>query len=184
MIPSRKRCLDLLKKYNVPQNIIKHSLVVSRIAVFLATELNKKGHNLNLEEIEAAALLHDIKKMDSLKTKTSHAHEAGRLMKELGYNEIAKIVEQHVFLDENNDSSKILEEELVNYSDKRVRHSKVVTLEERFKDLRKRYGKDKESIEVINNLERKAIQVENKIFSNLTFKPQELGKIIKRRKKH
>ncbi len=184
MIPNRTRCLKLLEKYNVPQNIVKHSLVVSRIAVFLATELNKKGHNLNIQEIEAAALLHDIKKMDSLKTNTSHAHEAGRLMKELGYDEIAKIVEQHVFLNENNDSSKILEEEVVNYSDKRVRHTKVVTLKERFKDLRKRYGKDKESIKVINNLERKAIQIENKIFSNLPFKPEELCKIMKRRNKH
>lgn len=181
MIPSRERCLELLKTYNVPQNIVNHSLVVSKVALFLAEELNKKGCNLNIKKIEAAALLHDIKKMDGLIKGTSHAHEGWRLLRRIGYGKIADIVKQHVVLDENNDSSKILEAEIVNYSDKRVRHLKIVTLRERFEDLRKRYGKDEEAIDFINNLEQKAFEIENKIFSNLDFKPEEIPKIIKKR---
>lgn len=182
MIPNRRQCMELLKVNNVPRNIVNHSITVSKVAVFLARELNKKGFSLNIEKIEAAALLHDIKKMDSLKTKSGrgHAHEGGFLLKKLGYDEVAEIVKQHVFLEPNNDSSKIKEAEVVNYSDKRVRHSRVVTLKERFQYLRERYGKDEESKKIINDLERKAFEIENKIFSNLDFKPEEIPKLLKR----
>ncbi|MHA1364299.1 MAG: HD domain-containing protein [Candidatus Freyarchaeota archaeon] len=181
MIPSRKECMELLRRHNVPRGVIHHSLAVRRVAVFLAKELNKKGFNLNIKEIEAAALLHDIKKIDSLKDGTSHAHEGWRLLRKLGYPTVAEIVKQHVFLNENNDPKKIVEEEILNYADKRVRHSKVVTLKERFEDLTERYGKDKASIEMINSLEQKARKIEKKIFSNLDFTPEELPKLLKRR---
>ncbi|MFB0562033.1 MAG: HDIG domain-containing metalloprotein [Candidatus Lokiarchaeia archaeon] len=179
MIPSKKRCLEILKTYNVPRNIVNHSMVVSRLAVFLARELNKKGFNLDINKIEAAALLHDIKKMDGLIKGTSHAHEGWRLLRKIGYSNIADIVKQHVVLEENDDSSKILEAELVNYSDKRVRHSRIVTLRERFEDLKKRYGRDEEAIEFINILEQKTFEIETKIFSNLDFEPEEIPKLIK-----
>ena len=179
MIPNRRQCMELLKINNVPRNIINHSLTVSKVAVFLAKELNKKGFNLNIAEIEAAALLHDIKKMDSLKKGTGHAYEGWLLLKKLGYGEVAEIVKQHVFLEPNNDSSKIREEEVVNYSDKRVRHSNIVTLKERFRYLKERYGKDEDSIKVINNLEQKALKIENKLFSNIDFKPEEISKRLR-----
>lgn len=182
MIPSRKRCLELLKTYNVPKNIVNHSLMVSRVAVLLGRELNKKGFNLDINKIEAAALLHDIKKMDGLKKGTSHAHEGWRLLRKIGYGKIADIVKQHVVLEENDDSSEIREAELVNYSDKRVRHSRIVTLKERFDDLRKRYGKDEEAIEFINKLERTTLEIEKKIFSNLDFKPEKISEIIRTRR--
>ncbi|WXG41739.1 MAG: HD domain-containing protein [Candidatus Freyarchaeum deiterrae] len=173
--------MDLLRTYNVPRNIVNHSLIVSRVAVFLATELNKKGYNLNIDEIEAAALLHDIKKIDSLKTGTGHAQEGWLLLNKLGYNEVAEIVKQHVFLDQNNDPQEIREEEVVNYSDKRVRHSEVVPLKERFAYLKERYGKDEESLRVINRLEKRARELENKIFSNIDFKPEEVSRLLKTR---
>lgn len=179
MIPSKKRCFEILKTYNVPRNIVNHSMVVSRLAVFLARELNKKGFNLDINKIEAAALLHDIKKMDGLIKGTSHAHEGWRLLRKIGYRNIADIVKQHVVLEENYDSSKIIEAELVNYSDKRVHHSRIVTLRERFEDLKKRYGKDEEAIEFINILEQKTFEIEKKIFSNLDFQPEEIPKLIK-----
>jgi len=181
MIPSRNQCLELLRTHNVPRNIISHSLIVSRVAVFLAKELNKKGFDLNIDEIEAAALLHDIKKIDSLKTGTGHAHDGWLLLRKLGYDEVAEIVKQHVFLDPNDDSSQIKEEEIVNYSDKRVRHSEIVPLKERFEYLKGRYGKDEESIKVINNLEQKAFEIENKIFSYIDFKPEEIPKLFRMR---
>lgn len=181
MIPTRKRCFEILDTYNVPKNIVNHSRTVCTIAVFLAKELNNKGSNLNVNLIEAAALLHDIKKMDGLIKGTSHAHEGWRLLRRIGYSKVADIVKQHVILEDNNDSSKIIEAELVNYSDKRVRHSRVVTLKERFDDLKKRYGRDKEAIEFINSLERTAFEIEKKIFSNLDFKPEELPKLIRKR---
>lgn len=179
MIPSRRQCLELLKKNDVPRNIINHSITVSKVAVFIAKELNKKGFNLNINEIEAAALLHDIKKIDSLKKGTGHAHEGWLLLKKIGYGEVAEIVKQHVFLDPNNDSSKIKEEEVVNYSDKRVRHTDIVSLKERFQYLKQRYGKDEESIKVIDKLERKAFEIENKIFSHFDFKPEEIPKLLR-----
>ncbi|MEM3586847.1 MAG: HD domain-containing protein [Candidatus Jordarchaeaceae archaeon] len=171
--------MELLKTNNVPRNIINHSLIVSKVAVFLARELNKRGFNLNIDEIEAAALLHDIKKIESMEKGTGHAHEAWLFLKQLGYSEVAEIVKQHVFLDPDDGSSKIREEEIVNYSDKRVRHTTIVSLKERFEYLKERYGKDEESIKLINNLEKKAFEIENKLFSNLDFKPEEIPKLIR-----
>jgi hypothetical protein len=58
-----------------------------------------------------------------------------------------------------------------------VMHDQVVTLEERFADLERRYGLkglDKEATERIRALEQKTYDLEKKIFSRLDFSPEEL----------
>ena len=75
----------------------------------------------------------------------------------------------------------ISEEELINYSDKRVMHTKVVTLSERFTDLHGRYcfkNLDTRIINRIRLLESETYKLENKIFSKLNFTPEELSRCI------
>ncbi len=180
-VPTVDQCYKLLKKYDVPDHIIQHSEMVRKIAVFLADKLNKQGENLSIPEIKAAALLHDIKKMECIETRQDHAKTGKSLLAELGFKRIGEIVAEHIKLQEDRNPHPLSEEEIINYSDKRVMHTRVVTLAERFVDLRKRYrfkGSDKNTIMRIISLESETYELENKIFSKLDFTPEEISSLM------
>lgn len=180
-VPSVDQCYTLLRRYHVPDHIIQHSEMVCKVAVFLAGELNNQGENLIITEIEAAALLHDITKMKGIKTRQDHAKTGKDLLHKLGFKRIGAIVAEHIRLQEGRNSLSISEEELINYSDKRVMHTRVVTLPERFADLRNRYGFKDLDTKIINRirmLESETYELENKIFSKLNFTPEELLSLI------
>jgi putative nucleotidyltransferase with HDIG domain len=166
-----------LEKYGVPDHIIRHSEMVSKVAGFLAERLNKSGENLDLGVIEAAGLLHDITKMEGIESRRDHAQTGRMLLLELGFRKIGEIVGEHIRLEPNRETSRIREAEIINYSDKRVMHDRVVTLEERFEDLEDRYGLkglDKGVTERIKATEQQAYELERKIFFKLDFPPEEL----------
>ena len=176
-VPSIDQCFILLRKYHVPDHIIQHSEMVYNVAVFLAEKLNENGEHLIIPEIQAAALLHDITKMEGIEKHQDHAKTGKELLYKLEYRRIGKIVAEHITLQECKDDRSLSEEELINYSDKRVMHTQVVTLTERFADLRKRYGfkqLDKKIVDRILALESKTYELENKIFSKLNFPPNKL----------
>jgi len=180
-VPSVDESYALLKRYHVPDHIIRHSEMVCKVAVFLAENLNSHGEHLIIPEIEAAALLHDITKMEGIETRQDHAKTGKELLHKLGFKRIGEIVSEHVKLHEGRNSLPISEEELINYSDKRVMHTEVVTLPERFADLQKRYGLkdlDTKIIYRIRMLESETFKLENKIFSKLNFTPEELSNLI------
>jgi HD superfamily phosphodiesterase len=110
------------------------------VALFLSKELNKKGQTIDLSLVEAASLLHDLTKTECLQTKEDHAQTGSQLLKEMGYERIGDVVAQHIRLPKEGDPSSVSEEEIVNYADKRVMHDRIVSLEERFSDLKERYG--------------------------------------------
>ncbi|MFQ5842185.1 MAG: HD domain-containing protein [Thermodesulfobacteriota bacterium] len=174
-IPSKGECLDLMKQYNGMGNIIRHCIKVAEIALSISIELNRKGEDLNLKVVEAAALLHDITKAESLDSGEDHSLTGYRLLRKMGYSRIAEIVRQHVFLLKDPDSPRVSEEEVVNYSDKRVRHDQIVTLRERFDDLRVRYCKDEGQKKWMDRLEALCYRIENKICSKLDIEPEELA---------
>jgi uncharacterized protein len=63
-LPTKQECIHLLRvTYRLPQNIIEHSIQVNRLSVFLATKLNDKGFNVNIDLIDRASILHDILKI-------------------------------------------------------------------------------------------------------------------------
>lgn len=176
-IPTSDQCHGLLKEYNVPDHIVRHSEVVRRVAVFLAGRLNGSGENLSIEEIEAAALLHDITKMEGIEFRRDHAETGRRLLAKLGFGRIGEIVGEHIRLKGGRETLRIREAEILNYSDKRVMHTEIVTLAERFADLETRYGlkdSDTNTIERIKAGQKLAYELEGKIFSGLDFKPEEL----------
>jgi len=180
-VPSVDESYTLLKRYHVPDHIIQHSEMVCKVALFLADKLNSHGEHLIIPEIEAAALLHDITKMEGIKTHQDHAKTGKELLHKHGFNRIGEIVAEHIKLQEGRNSLSISEEELINYSDKRVMHTRVVTLPERFSDLQKRYGIKDLDTKIINRirmLESETYELENKIFSKLNFTPEELSSLI------
>jgi uncharacterized protein len=179
MIPDREECRRLMERYGMLENIVAHSLEVTKVALFLSEELNKKGQRIDLRLVEAGALLHDIAKTVCLQTKEDHTQAGCCLLKEIGYDRIGEIVAQHVWLVKEGDPFSVSEEEIVNYADKRVRHDQIVSLDERFVDLRKRYGKDQRSVSYLERMEKSILGVEQKIFLILKIDPNDLQHLAK-----
>ena len=177
-VPSRAECLVLMSRYHMLENIIQHSLVVCRVGVYLSQELNRLSEGLDLEEIEAGALLHDITKTRSFRTGEDHAVSGAQLLRELGYPRVGEIVEQHIHLKGKGYPERISALEMVNYADKRVRHADIVSLKERFLDLLERYGNNPGAAGRISCLEQETTLLEKRIFERLDFGPDDLSRIL------
>ena len=174
MIPTREECLRLMGKHGMLENIIVHSLEVARVALFISTELNKRGERISLDLVEAASLLHDLTKTECLKTKEDHAKTGSQVLKGIGYERVGEVVGQHIRLEKEDDPLSISEEEIVNYADKRVMHDRIVSLEERFNDLKERYGRDREAMDYLDRMEKEIHGIEQKIFFILKIDPNDL----------
>ena len=176
-IPSRGQCLDLIEQVRMPEHIKKHSFVVARIALYLGSLLNQNSHRLNLGLLEAGALLHDIAKAPTLITGERHEDVGARMLEDWGYPLISNIVKEHVVLDVSVLNGPITESLLVNYSDKRVKHDQVVSLEDRFSDLTSRYAKTKEHRGWLSLKANLYIRLESKIFEHLAIAPSDLSQL-------
>ena len=156
------------------EHIVRHSLEVARVALFLSLELNKKGQKIDLGLVEAASLLHDLSKTECLRTKRNHAKVGCQLLKGMGYERVGEVVAHHIRLEKEGNPLALSEEEIVNYADKRVMHDRIVPLEERFNDLMERYGKQPNGREILEQLKKEICGIENKIFMFLRIDPDDL----------
>ena len=155
-IPSKEECLVILKKNKTPSNIIKHCKAVCKFAEDMAEKLIKKGFKVNKKLVIAATLLHDIER-----EKDNHIIEGAKLLKSLGFPEVAEVIKKHSLYEnerEENQPVKI-EEKIMFYADKRVKDNKVVSLEERFEDAERRYNIDlKNEFEFCKKIEKELLQ--------------------------
>ena len=177
-IPTQKECYGLIQEMGMMDHIVDHSEQVCRVAVCLVDKLNHKGIDLNLELIRASALLHDITKTRSFRTKENHAETGGKFLQERGFIEVGHVIAQHVKLDTYVASSSPVEAEIVNYADKRVLHDQIVSLKDRMAYILERYADGMESRERILGLWAKSKDLEKRIFSYLPFFPDELKQVV------
>jgi len=180
-IPSKKQCFDLIKKMAMMDHIIDHSIMVSNVALFLSLELKKYYPDLNSRLTTSAALLHDITKTRSFDTNENHSETGGRMLVNLGYPEVGDIIRQHVMLDSYGNNSPVSEQEIVNYSDKRILHDKVVPLDQRLEYIKLRYGTRKEFKDRIQIMWQNTLTLENKIFCRLDITPNQLSTCVTRK---
>jgi hypothetical protein len=139
--PSATTCRRLLIAHGVPEHIRRHSAQVARVARQMGEALRGRGETIDIALVEAAALLHDIAKAPCIESRLDPAAEGGRVLRELGLESGAAVVERHVHLGPWDQRGPVTEAEVVNYADKRVLYEDVVSLEVRFRDLIARYGK-------------------------------------------
>jgi uncharacterized protein len=177
MVPKPEDCFLLLKKFEVPAHIVEHSRRVCGVASYLCRLLNRRGERLDLAQVEAASLLHDIAKVKPKNRDEGHAQAGARLLSELGFPEVSEIVRQHVFLDPGMAQGRISEAEVVHYADKRVKHTAVVSLGERFQDLRDRYGKTPAALAQLQEMERGSLLLEERIFQKIPLSPGNLNEM-------
>lgn len=164
-LPTRKECLAIIEEHRVPLHIVKHSLAVAKLAVFLAQKLNEKGVVVDVNLVNSACLLHDILRVcdfeesdysrfeqpvtgkdkatwQRLKAKyreLCHEEATYELLKER-YPVLALTIRKHRYtaiLDEEQ-RPKTWEEKLLYYADKRVMHDKIVPLKNRLEEAHRR----------------------------------------------
>ena len=168
MLPSREQCLKLLEKHKVPEHIVRHSVAVEKVAVFLAKKLVEAGQQVNVELVSRASLLHDIDKMRTLEIGAGHGSISKQILEGESLPELGLLAFKHHL-------SHILgekpfgnwEEKLVYYADKRVTHDQIVSLDERFEYLLERYGNKKEIVDKISSCKPKVKELEEEIFSKI-----------------
>jgi molybdenum cofactor cytidylyltransferase len=125
-IPTAKECEAILEQLQTPANVICHERRVAEVAGELALRLNKAGCALNTALINAAALLHDV-----AKGRPDHAGAGERILEELGFARVGRIVGLH--MDYEFDEGAGLDEAAIVYlADKLVQGDRVVPLVERF----------------------------------------------------
>jgi uncharacterized protein len=136
--------LRLLREHFGDNNIARHSIATSRKAVEIAEKIRKAGHPVDIELVSVGALLHDIGRCRT--HDIEHNYEGGRLLREMGFEELARAVERHgsnVF-DEIHPSELTLEEKIIYLADKLTEEDGYVTLDERFRSVvqrRRQHGK-------------------------------------------
>jgi len=176
-IPGDAQCQRIMSEMGMLENIMAHCRQVCRVSLLLTDHLGLAG--LNRELIKAAALLHDITKTRSFDTDEDHAETGARLLADLGYPEVARIVGQHVRLDRYALPSAVpTDAEIVNYSDKRVLHDRIVPLAQRMGYILERYGRSPERKSDILLLWERTEAVEKRLFAGLPFSPDDISGLL------
>ncbi len=141
LIPDEQACVALWDKYEMPDHIRAHSRMVAHVAVWLAERALKKGIHVNIPEVRASALLHDLAKPYTIHHGGNHGHLGGAwVLEETGNPLIAHGVLHHIHWPwEINVRQHYLPMAVI-YGDKRVQHDTLVTVKQRYEDLILRYG--------------------------------------------
>jgi CTP:molybdopterin cytidylyltransferase MocA/HD superfamily phosphohydrolase YqeK len=114
----------------IPERVRRHMKAVADFAAALGALLNARGNcGLNLQELELAALLHDVRRAEP-----RHAEAGARtLLEETGQRRLAEIVRQHMLPDEaERTQAKISEVAVLYLADKMTEGEQFAPLEERF----------------------------------------------------
>lgn len=186
-IPSIEKCLELIDRYSVLENIRQHSFMVARVAETIVRNLSvpadKDVSAPELPLVLAGALLHDIAKTKCLDGSCRHAEEGEQICVDHGFPEVGSIVGEHVILKafrpESYQRGCFGAREIVYYSDKRVKHTSIVSLEQRLEYIVDRYGDGSSSIEkrIRENFQH-CLRLEKYLFSYLPFAPENLADLV------
>ncbi|MBI4044401.1 MAG: HDIG domain-containing protein [Candidatus Diapherotrites archaeon] len=163
-LPSREQCFELMKEAGMPQNIVQHSLAVNRVAVYLASELEKRGAKIDAGLVDRASLLHDLDKHLTFEN-GKHGFVGRKMLEEKGYPELGQFCVSHNLEFPLDNSFPSLEHKVVFYADKRVNGDKVVSRSERFEYIKGKYGsRSPQALSKILLCEKFLLEVEKEIF--------------------
>lgn len=146
---TRAEAIKMLKESGCAPNVIEHCTEVASLAIEIAEKAKAAGQKVDLELVEAGALLHD-----SGRCRThgiAHAVEGFRLATGKGIEpEVAEIIKRHIGagiskeeakelgLPEDDYFPRTLEEKIVAHADNLVKGTNRISVEERLKLMRKK----------------------------------------------
>ena len=148
LLPNREQAIELLHKNHCSSQVIRHCVAVADLALETARKLLAKGQEVNLELVEAGALLHDLGR--SKNHTVDHGLIGAQIGQSIGLPEsVVNITKRHVGGGITTEEAarfgwpkdiytpQTLEEKIVSYADKLIDHSKRVPIELEIKRLEK-----------------------------------------------
>lgn len=188
VLPTVSECISYMNDFSMWENIRRHSFMVARVADIIFRGLNHAETEsstpaINRDLVISGALMHDIAKTKCLEEGCRHAEIGKEICKELGYPEVAEVVANHVILEnfKADDYRKGIFSavELVYYSDKRVKHDQVVTLDNRLDYIIEKYSNNEAIREDhIRRNFRQCQDIEAHLFARLPFSPENISDML------
>lgn len=122
----------LYQKYQTPEQVIRHMRKVAEVADRLMDGMKMCGSRVRVMQ---ACLLHDL-----CRAEKQHARVSAEVIRKEGYPAIAALVAVHhqAAYSEREAQGPLTEAELLFYADKRVQEDRLVSVEERFRESRKK----------------------------------------------
>lgn len=147
-LPSREQANLLLRKYKCPPEVIRHCEAVAQLATETALQLEERGIKINVELVEAGALLHDLGRSKS--HTVDHVVEGAKIAQSEGLpKDLVDVIKRHLGggitaqeaagfgWPKDVYAPETLEEKVVSYADKLIDNSKRVPIEVEIKRLKK-----------------------------------------------
>lgn len=131
-IPTREECEAMLLLFATPEPRLLHARKVAEVAARIASHLIELGVLLNLDLVQAGALLHDL-----AKGRPDHAIAGADTLLSMGFPGVSEIVAAHTDL---HNPRRLDESAIVYLADKVVRGGTIVTLHERFAPALERFS--------------------------------------------
>ena len=167
-VPDDARCARYWEEYAMLDNVAEHSRMVADVATFLAERAAEVGLDVDVPTVRASALLHDLAKTYCIRHGGNHSQLGGAWVAELTGNPVIAIgVTHHVYWPFAMDLPRYFAPLAVLYADKRVNHNRLVSVEDRFKDLIVRYGIPLNLQDSINETRRQALELEQLLCDTL-----------------
>jgi putative nucleotidyltransferase with HDIG domain len=147
-IPDRATARRLLDDAGLPDGVLVHSEGVARVAVAAAGMVAEAAIPVDGALVEAAALLHDIDKVEIRRSGGEHGIVGARRLEAMGYGELAMPVASHPI-------TSLLDDDrfpigwpsvLVAVADRHVAQA-FMTVDERLDDMKGRHPEHAASIE-------------------------------------
>jgi putative nucleotidyltransferase with HDIG domain len=147
-IPDYGECLALLEEsLYADESIASHCVKVAKTALLICVLLRNNAPtlmNLNLDLVQAGALVHDI-----ARKAPNHATRGAVILRGMGFPAVADIVASHMDI-EVDVKAPINEREIVYFADKLTFNDRLCpNVEGRFKDKLIRFSNDPEAVEAI-----------------------------------
>jgi hypothetical protein len=144
--PGRREAARLLLSLDPPAWFLQHATAVADVAGWLARRAEGAGLTVDVESVEAAALLHDVDKLpsESLPVRLRHGEGSAAWLEGRGLGDLAALVRDHPVtrLADNADAARLasapLEARIVAYADKRA-GLQLESMDERFASWRRCY---------------------------------------------
>lgn len=155
------QCRVLYVEYKTPERVIGHCEEVAKVAVRIAEELNKNGHNFDIALIEGAGLAHDV-----ARTFENHGEIGAKILESKGYNAEAEIVRVHMYHDFN-PIEKLEETDMVCLGDRLVTEDHYVGLDDRIDYIIKKQSDDLKRTQLILSKKKETRELISKIESEI-----------------
>lgn len=180
MIPKVYQALLLWQTYALPEIKQKHSLLVARVAKWIAEQIERKKRlSVNKELLYVAGLLHDIDKNIPWEAGETHPDAGVRILGSLGYDEVAILVKKHpLHAIVNPEIAPVtLEEKILYLADKMTKYE-VLSVDERF-SLWRAESLTSEEHSVLDAAYPKVKQLELEICDMIQMTPDEMRNACK-----